>query len=90
MRVYSYEVIKQYVFWMDELGQTVKARISRNLDSTSAKPFSWDISHHWRPSPGAGFYFPSALSAITLENAEALMLAYAKSFTSDVIGNASF
>ena len=67
MTVQTYEVVKQYVFWVGGLSHTVKGRISRNLDSMNAEPFMYEISHHYKPSESAaGVYFPSKLSFSTI------------------------
>ena len=82
MGVKTYEVIKQYVFWVDGLDYTVKGRISRNLDPNAGQPFLWEISHHYKPSEtAAGVYYPSVVSAGTLEDAERFLFAYANAFT---------
>ena len=82
MGVKTYEVLKEYVFWVDGLDYTVKGRISRNLNPNVGEPFTWEISHHYKPSEtAAGVYYPSVLSAGTLEDAERHLLAYANAFT---------
>lgn len=91
MNMHIYEVVKQYVFFVEEASLTVKGRISRSLDPNSLKPFHWEISHHWKPSQAAGTYYPSATSGDTVENTEALLFAYAKAFTNiDIKPNESY
>jgi hypothetical protein len=81
MSVEIYEIVKQYLFWVDGLDYKVKGRISRNLKPNVGEPFMWEISHHYKPSDKAGVYYPSKVSAGTLEDAERLLLIYAKAFT---------
>jgi hypothetical protein len=83
MGVKTYEIVKQYMFDVNGLDYKVKGRIWRNLDPNAEQhPFGWQISHHCKPSESAGgVYYPSAVSARTLEEAEMLLFAYAKSFT---------
>ena len=82
MGVKTYEIVKQYVFWVDGLDYTVKGRISRNLDPNVGEPFRWEISHNYKPSKTAGTrYYPSVVSAGTLEDAEMHLFAYANAFT---------
>ncbi len=81
MTVHKYEVVKQYVFWVEGLSHTVKARITRNLDPGETRPFTWEISHHYKPSAGAGVYYPSEVSALTIEVAKRLLFMYAEMFT---------
>lgn len=92
MSVKTYEIVKQYVFWVEGLDDTVKGRISRNLDPNAGQPFLWEISLHYKPSVTAGgVYYPSVVSADTLEHAEMLLFAYAKAFTNiDVKANENF
>ncbi len=75
MAVETYEIVKQYVFRVEGLSHSVKARILRNLDGGSTQPFRWKISHRW------GDYNPSKVSAPTIKEAEEFLLAYARGFT---------
>lgn len=81
MSVKTYVVVKEYLFWVDELDCTVKDRISRNLAPNVGEPFKWEISHNYKPSRTAGVYYPSVVSAGTLEDAEMHLFAYANAFT---------
>ena len=81
MGVKTYEIVKEYLFWVDELDYTVKGRISRNLDPNVGEPFRWEISHNYKSSKtAAGVYYPSVVSAGTLEDAEMHLFAYANAF----------
>lgn len=81
MSVKTYEIVKQYMFWVEGLEHTVKGRISRSLDPNAGEPFRYEISHHYKPSAKAGVYYPSVVSADTLEHAEMHLFAYANAFT---------
>jgi len=81
LKIYSYEVVKQYIFWVENLPHTVKARVSRNLDPTVELPYRWEISHYYKPSGAGGVYHPSKLSAETQKEAEQFMRIYAEFFT---------
>ena len=81
MGVKTYEIVKEYLFWVDELEYTVKCRISRNLDPNAGEPFRWEISHNCKSLKTAGVYYPSVVSAGTLEDAEMHLFAYANAFT---------
>ncbi|WLQ14349.1 hypothetical protein O5O45_00140 [Hahella aquimaris] len=76
----SREVVKEFVFNVEGLGESVKARITRDLEPISEiGEYSWDISHLWNTA--GGIYSPSTRHGKTYEEVEALMMAYAKSFT---------
>lgn len=80
MQTHKYEVVKQFVFFVEGLEPVIRGRIVRNLDP-AATPFMWQISHHWKPREGAGFYHPSVTSGKSLEDVEQKLFAYADSFT---------
>jgi hypothetical protein len=84
MKTHSYEVVKEYVFFPEILGHSVRGRIVKNLDAESSLPYMWQISHRWKPAEGAGFYYPSVNSGKDFKTVEQLLFAYAKSFTETV------
>jgi hypothetical protein len=79
MNVKTYEVVKQYIFVIEEAPFIIKGRVSHNLDSNDPRPFMWEISHYYSHSQGA--YLPSKIQAETFKDAEAFLLLYAKAFT---------
>ncbi len=81
MKPEIYEVIKEYTLDVDGLDFTVKGRISKIKNNERELPFCWDISHHYKPTKGAGVYYPSKMSTKTFEEAENFLLAYMVCFT---------
>ena len=83
------EIVKEYVLFEGELEFIVKGRVTRRVDGETDMPFTWDISHHYRPSESAAtVYYPSARSAKTFKEAESLLFAYMQGFTNiDVTPN---
>lgn len=83
MSVQVYEVVKEFVFWVEGLPHTVRGRITRHTDAQDTQRFMWEISHNYKPSASAaGVYYPSRVSAGTQEEAERMLFAYALAFTS--------
>lgn len=83
MRVSSYEVVKEYVFSLEQDGKplVVRGRVARNLEDGN---FYWDISHHYRPAADAlGIYYPSAVTFDAPEGAEAALLQYGRNFVAE-------
>ena len=77
------KVVSQFIAQVDGLEFAIKGRITELVDTETNSKFQWSISHHYRPSESAaGVYYPSALSAKTVEEAEFLLLSYMKNFTS--------
>lgn len=73
-------IIKEYVFHVEGMEESVKARIMRDIEPLSGMgEYWWDISHLWKTS--GGVYSPSNRHGKTIESVESLMMAYARSFT---------
>jgi len=49
----------------------------------------WNVDHHYKPSPIAGYYLPSKQSS-SIESAERSMKAYLSTFSDDYIVNESY
>lgn len=76
---YPKEILHEYVFHVDGMSETVKARIMRDLDPDGhSGEFSWDISHFCKEGYGNRH-------AATIEEAQALLRKYAESLTADNI-----
>lgn len=84
MTVEIAEVVKEYRINVSDLEESVHAVIVYYPDREPQLRYEWRISHHYRPTPQAGFYFPSVRSEATFKACEQLLMAYAKSFTADV------
>jgi hypothetical protein len=70
------EIVKEFIFHVDGLEESLKSRIMRDLEPiANMGAYSWDISHLW------GGYSPSSRHAKTYEDAESSMMAYAMSFS---------
>jgi len=82
MKVTTEKVVSEFIAQVDGLEFVVKGRITELMDTETDRKFYWSISHHYRPSETAGVYYPSTVSAKTIEEAEFLLLAYMKNFTS--------
>lgn len=73
------EVLKEYIFHVEGMEESVKARVTRDLEPIpETGGFSWDISHLWHTE--GGVYSPSTRHGKTYEEVENLMMTYAKSF----------
>jgi len=72
------EIIKQFDVHVEGIPFTVKGKIAKYKDS-----YMWSISHHYKPTTGAGVYYPSSVTANTLADAEMLFRAYAEDFVPD-------
>jgi hypothetical protein len=84
-------VVREYVLWPESVEHMVKGRIVEHLDADPAQRYGWDVSHHYKPSEGAGVYYPSSQSGKSIEEVELLMLAYLKSFSGlGVISNGRY
>lgn len=83
--VYTYIVLKSFRFAVSGLMEDVVGEIRQQVRPEGSEyPFSWWISHHYRPSEGAAtIYYPSRTSADSAEEAEMMLRAYAESFVAD-------
>ena len=81
MPISTERVVSEFIARVDGLEFSVKGRITEQMDTETDRKFYWSISHHYRPSENAGVYFPSTVSAKTIEEAEFLLFAYMKNFT---------
>ena len=75
------EVVKQFEFHVAPLQHPIKGKIVRSGDGKDQ--YTWSISHHYRPTEGAGLYFPSRVTTSSLEETETEFRAYAESFVPD-------
>lgn len=90
MTTHTYEVIKQYVFHVDNLKHSIKGRISQAVGE-GEQSFMWEISHNYKPTENAGVYYPSATRGKSLREAELLLFTYAENFTGiGVVENENF
>lgn len=83
MSVSAYEVVKEYVFSLeqDDKPLVVRGRVARNLEDGN---YYWDISHHYRPAADAlGIYYPSAVTFDNAEEAASALLRYGRKFVSE-------
>jgi len=76
------EVIKHFEINVPSLPHPVKGKIVRNVSEDNDISYTWSISHYYKPSAGAGIYFPSHVTSRSLEDAEQDFRAYAESFVS--------
>ena len=90
MVIERHELVKEIKYFIDCLEHAVFGRLYKSDNDNN--PYTWDISHHYRPSEAAaGVYYPSTISAPSLEEAEQLLESYASSFTNiDVKKNETF
>jgi hypothetical protein len=73
------EILHEYVFNLDGMSESIKARIMRDLEPNEhTGPYSWDISHFCKDGSGNRH-------AETLVEAKKLLLAYTKSLTAEKI-----
>lgn len=77
------EVVKQFELHVPPLEHAIKGKIVKYTDDDGNATYTWSISHHYRPSAGAGVYYPSARTEKTLDFAEQSFRAYAESFVPD-------
>jgi hypothetical protein len=76
----SSEVLKEYIFHVEGMDESVKARLTRDLEPIKEMgEYSWDISHLWHTE--GGVYSPSSRHGKVYKDVEALMFAYANSFS---------
>ena len=92
MKVDINEVVKTFNFFVSSLQHSVQGRIYKRQIACGDFEYSWDISHHYRPSQSAkGIYIPTTTSVTTAAEAENLLLSYAQAFTDiDVTPNKFF
>ena len=76
------EVLAQFEFYVEPLPHSITGKIVKFADR-GMDQYRWSISHHYKPSAGAGVYFPSRLTSRSVEDAEADFRAYAESFVPD-------
>ncbi len=91
MKITARKVVTQYVFVASEMGvPTFYGRIVK--DDNAERPYTWEISHHYRPNENAGgVYYPSTVSCSTAEEAETHLMVYAKKFSNiDVTKNEDY
>lgn len=75
-------IVREYVLWFDGVEYSVKGRVCEVIDDPQDVHYEWEVSHHYKPSANAmGAYFPSATRGGSIEEVEALMLAYLNGFT---------
>jgi len=74
------EVVKQFEFDAEPLTHPIKGKIVRYTSEDGDVHYRWSIRHHYKPAAGAGVYFPSVLTASSLEDAENHFSLYAGSF----------
>jgi hypothetical protein len=77
------EVVKQFEFDVPPLQHPIKGKIVKYISEDGKASYHWSISHHYRPSSGAGVYFPSIVTATSSGEAEQHFRAYAQSFVPD-------
>ncbi|MBN1841505.1 MAG: hypothetical protein JW883_04375 [Deltaproteobacteria bacterium] len=89
MNTYLYEVVREYVLVVEGLEHSVKGRVSRLIKDAGVEEYSWDISHHYRPSEKAGgVYYPDKETTNSFDETEFLLFAYMTGFTTiDVTPN---
>jgi len=51
------EVVRQFDFYAEPMFQPIKGKIVRYTSDSGDVQYRWSISHHYKPSPGAGVYF---------------------------------
>ena len=83
MAVSSFEIVREFVFWIEGLDHVVKGRVMRKIAPAQKKfPVSWQISHYYKPSKGAAsIHIPSKTIASSSKDAEKLLRLYADTFT---------
>jgi hypothetical protein len=75
------EIVKEIKISFEENDLKVRARILFDPELSSF-PYSWEISHHYKPSETAGgAYYPSSTNGATAEEAEAKLMMYLAGFT---------
>ncbi len=79
MQVTGYEIVKEYVFWMEKMPHILKGRIMRNIEDDSA-PYRWQCSHNHKPLLMSGVYFPRSEYAETEVEAFTNLRAYVMTF----------
>lgn len=75
------EIVKEFVLRVDGLEFSVKGRIVKTVNPKGEDEFEWHISHHCKPSQGAGVYFPSVTSGNKQEDVEQFLIGYMQVFT---------
>jgi hypothetical protein len=61
------EIVKQFQFDVPLLSYPIKGKIVKDVYTKGVIRYTWSISHHYKPSAGAGVYFPSVLTSDSLE-----------------------
>lgn len=80
--LYIRTVVREYVIHHPDLPQTIKARIEHDPEADANLAYSWDISHHYKPTKdAAGIYIPSVKQAPSDEEATAHLMRYVRGFT---------
>ncbi len=53
------------------------------------KFYYWNVSHHFKPCPAAGYYYPSKIAS-SISEAETWLKSYINTFTTDFIYNPNY
>lgn len=73
------KVLQEYIFHVDGMEESLKARITLDLEPFEQMgAYSWDISHLWHTEGGS--YSPSSRHGKSFDEVEHMLMAYAKSF----------
>ena len=81
MNISMDKVVSEFIARVDGLEFSIKGRITELLDVETDKKYYWSVSHYYSPSENARSYSPSVRSTQTLKEAEFLLFAYLRSFT---------
>jgi hypothetical protein len=76
------EVVKKFELYVNGPPHTIKGKITKSVVKGQPQ-FTWHISHNYKPTAGAGVYYPSLITVSSLEEAETLFQIYAQSFVTD-------
>lgn len=62
----------------------IKGRTLKNINGTGNNDYIWEVSHFYKPSETAGFYYPTIQNERTIESARNRLLTYLSGFRSDI------
>jgi len=77
------EVVKQFEFYAEPLQEPIKGKVVKYPSRDGIPRYRWSISYHYRPTPGAGIYYPTRDTESSLKMAEMDFRTYAERFVPD-------
>ena len=80
MTVKTRKIVREYVYEVSGLDYPIFGRIVKS--DHPDLPFEWEISHEYCPKEEGNVYRPSARSFSTKKEADSMLNAYGRSFTS--------